>query len=175
MTCRRTRHVFTLTLGTLLLAAQPSWAQPPAASSSTSLPPSRRAIHPRSIESMPSSRREAVLGQEYRIPGNMPATRRRVVPPGGASWQLGINSTDAPMGLLIENVQSWSAAYHAGLEPGDYVLDVNGYPVGFYQGGYFSLQVAFSMLADPNGWVELGIWNKRTKREEYMWVQLQPR
>lgn len=125
----------------------------------------------RTIEEMPSSRRDAVLGESYRTQG-APVPQRRIVGPAFSKWQLGVNTEDAPMGLMIKNVQTWTPAYSAGLEVGDYIVDVNGYPVGFYPGGYFPLQTAFGMLADPNGWVELGIWNKRTKREEYMWVML---
>ncbi|HEY6563611.1 MAG TPA: hypothetical protein VIY86_03905 [Pirellulaceae bacterium] len=149
-------------------------AQPPTGggTATSQLPPSRRQLHPRNIQKMPTSRRNGALDDSYRVLEGSQTPRRRIVGPGYSSWQLGVSSEDAPMGLRIQGVENWSPAYYAGLEMGDYLLDVNGYPIGSYSGGYFPLQAAFSALADPEGWVELGVWNRRTRREEYMWVQL---
>ncbi len=143
--------------------------------SNTQLPAVRREVHTRNVQQMPTSRRQAATGDQYRVRVQPNAVPRRIVRPGFSNWRIGVNTADAPLGLRIENVVSWSPGYYAGLEAGDYILDVNGYPVGTYSGGYFPLQSAISALADADGWVELGIWNYRTKQEEYMWVQLERR
>jgi hypothetical protein len=66
-------------------------------------------------------------------------------------------------------------AQRFGLEQNDYILDVGGYVVGEYEGVYYPLAQAMDFAADPNGWVELLVWNKRTFAEETLWVQLRRR
>ncbi len=140
------------------------------------LPKTRRQVNTRNVQQMPTNRRQAAVGQGYRVPAQTSVPQARVrVRPGYSNWQLGVNTTDAPLGLRIVNVVSWTPGYYAGLEPDDYILDVNGYPVGSYANGYFPLQAAFAQLADPNGWVELAVWNHRDRQEQYMWVQLTQR
>ena len=62
-----------------------------------------------------------------------------------------------------------------GLEPGDYILDVNGYPVGTYNGTYYDLADQLNLYADGSGWVNINIWNFRTQRDKPYWVQMQRR
>jgi hypothetical protein len=90
-------------------------------------------------------------------------------------WRLGVDTNDAPKGLLISDVARNSPAYRFGLEPGDYLLDVMGYPVGFYRNAYYPLGDALSELVRRDGWVNIMIWNKRTNGEEAMWIKLEPR
>jgi hypothetical protein len=90
-------------------------------------------------------------------------------------WRLGIEVDNAPKGLLITEVSQNSAAWRYGLEPGDYVLDVMGYPVGYYEGAYYPLADTLNRVAQRDGWVNLLIWNHRTDAEETMWVQAESR
>jgi hypothetical protein len=96
--------------------------------------------------------------------------RPRIVPPG--RWQLGVYFDDAPKGLRIRQVVSPSAASRFGLEVGDYLLDVMGYPLGYYNGSYYTLEGALNRLTPPDGWVNILVWNHRTGAEEALWVQL---
>lgn len=139
------------------------------------LPQMRRQANTRTIQQMPTNRRQAAVGSDYRVRAQTGTPQLRVTRPGYSNWRLGVNTGDAPLGLRIVNVESWSPAYYAGLEPDDYILDVNGYPVGAYANGYFPLQAAFAQVAGPDGWVELAVWNHRNRQEEYMWVQLSSR
>jgi hypothetical protein len=61
------------------------------------------------------------------------------------------------------------------LEAGDYILDVSGFVVGEYNGRFYPLSMAMDYGADPNGWAELLVWNKRTFAEETLWVRFQRR
>jgi hypothetical protein len=90
-------------------------------------------------------------------------------------WRLGIEVDNAPKGLLITEVSQNSAAWRYGLEPGDYVLDVMGYPVGYYEGAYYALADTLNRFAQRDGWVNILIWNHRTDAEEAMWVQAESR
>jgi predicted metalloprotease with PDZ domain len=92
-----------------------------------------------------------------------------------ARWRLGVDTVNAPKGLMIADVSRNSPAYRYGLEPGDYLLDVMGYPVGFYGNGYYPLGDALNQLVRRDGWVNILIWNKRSNGEEAMWIQLEPR
>jgi hypothetical protein len=82
---------------------------------------------------------------------------------------------DSPKGLRIRQVIHPSAASRFGLEEGDYLLDIMGYPVGFYGNYYYSLEAALNRLTPPDGWVNILVWNRRTLAEEAMWVQLDRR
>jgi hypothetical protein len=75
----------------------------------------------------------------------------------------------------VDAVVGNSPADRVGLENGDYILDASGYVVGPYQGVYYPLSDALNYGADPDGWVEQLIWNRRTSAEETAWVQLQRR
>jgi hypothetical protein len=103
------------------------------------------------------------------------AAPRRLPPRPTARWRLGLRTDNAPKGLLITEVTRNSPASNFGLEEGDYLLDIGGYPVGFYGGGYYPLADTLNQVARRDGWVNLLIWNKRTNAEEAMWVKAEPR
>ena len=91
-------------------------------------------------------------------------------------WRLGIRDAVSPLGVRVRSVhQNTPASDQLGLETGDYILDVQGYPVGYYQGTYYDLSDLLNMSADPQGWVNLNIWDHRTGREAPYWVRLQRR
>jgi hypothetical protein len=101
------------------------------------------------------------------------APGRRVMPQG--RWRLGVYFDDSPRGLRIRQVVRPSAASRLGLEEGDYLLDIMGYPLGLYNNYYYSLEGVMNRVTPPDGWVNLLVWNKRTMAEEAMWVQLERR
>jgi hypothetical protein len=92
-----------------------------------------------------------------------------------ARWRMGVDTNNAPKGLYIADVARNSPAYRFGLEPGDYLLDVMGYPVGFYGNSYYPLGEALNQLVRRDGWVNILIWNQRTNGEEAMWIKLERR
>ena len=55
-------------------------------------------------------------------------------------WKLGVDDSVSPLGVRVRTVyRNTPASVQLGLEPGDYILDVQGYPVGYYQGTYYDL------------------------------------
>jgi hypothetical protein len=90
-------------------------------------------------------------------------------------WRLGIQVDNAPLGLRISGVADNSPAWRFGIEEGDYLLDVMGYPVGFYQGAYYPLAETLNQTIQRDGWVNILVWNKRSNAAEAMWVQAEPR
>ena len=108
---------------------------------------------------------------------------RRVIRPGlrllpqrpAPRWRLGIQVDDSPRGLRISEVTRNSPAFRFGLEPGDYLLDVMGFPVGFHGSSYFPLADALNRNVRRDGWVNVLVWNRRTHAEEALWIQAEPR
>jgi hypothetical protein len=109
-------------------------------------------------------RREIFRGPPRRSP-------RRVA----GRWRLGIWTDNAPAGLRIREVSRYSPAWRFGLEEGDYLMDVMGYPVGFYEGAYYPLAETLNQVTPPDGWINILVWNKRSNAEETMWMQAEPR
>jgi hypothetical protein len=90
-------------------------------------------------------------------------------------WRLGIEVDNAPLGLRISQVSRNSPAFRFGLERGDYLLDVMGFPVGFHRGAYFPLADALNQHVRRDGWVNVLVWNQRTNAEEALWIRAEPR
>jgi hypothetical protein len=88
---------------------------------------------------------------------------------------LGIQVDDAPLGLRISDVSRNSPAFRFGLERGDYLLDVMGFPVGFQGRAYFPLADALNQSVRRDGWVNILIWNRRTHADEAIWIRAEPR
>jgi hypothetical protein len=82
---------------------------------------------------------------------------------------------NAPSGLRIREVSRYSPAWRFGLEEGDYLMDIMGYPVGFYEGAYYPLSETLNQVTPRDGWINILVWNKRTNAEETMWMQAEPR
>jgi hypothetical protein len=109
-------------------------------------------------------RREIFRGPPRRSP-------RRIA----SRWRLGVWTDNAPAGLRIREVSRYSPGWRFGLEEGDYLMDIMGYPVGFYQGAYYPLSETLNQVTPPDGWINILVWNKRTNAEETMWMQAEPR
>lgn len=98
------------------------------------------------------------------------------IAPPSRNWFLGITAERGPRGIRVSSVVYNSPAQQFGLEEGDYILDVGGYVVGEYQGSFYPLPLAMDFGTDPNsGWAEFLVWNKRTFREETLWIRLNRR
>ena len=97
------------------------------------------------------------------------------VAPPSQNWFLGVYPARAPKGVRLDSIVGGSPAQQFGLEIGDYILDVGGYVVGEYQNQYYPLSMAMDYGADPNGWAEILVWNKRTFAEQTMWIQFRRR
>jgi hypothetical protein len=109
-------------------------------------------------------RREIFLRPPRRSPRRVPA-----------QWRLGLWTDNAPKGLHIREVSRYSPAWRYGIEEGDYLLDIMGYPVGFYEGAYYPLADTLNQVAPRDGWINVLIWNRRTNAEETMWMQAERR
>ena len=138
--------------------------QPPLAGADSDAPPQVRQVAPR------GSAPQAMMPRrmEQQVPRYQ--LRQQLL----RRWRLGVNDAVSPLGVRVRDVYRNSpASVQLGLEPGDYILDVQGYPVGYYQGTYYDLGDLLNMYADPQGWVNLNIWNFRTGRDAPYWVQLE--
>lgn len=143
---------------------QPRRGQQAAPQQTSDAPPLLRQVAPRGSEPQAIERGQTAA---MSVPRYQPP--RRII----QQWRLGIDTTDAPKGVRVTTVYRNSAALtQLGLEPGDYILDVAGYPVGEFQGTYYELADQLNLYADRQGWVNISVWNFRTQRDEPYWVQL---
>ena len=90
-------------------------------------------------------------------------------------WYMGVTVQRAPLGVMVSSVVPNSPAHRAGLEPGDYLLDAGGYIVGDYNGRHYPLSDAMDLGAEPSGWIEMLVWNRRTYQRETVWIQMSSR
>jgi predicted metalloprotease with PDZ domain len=111
-------------------------------------------------------------------PGGPPATttfiggRDAYVIPSGRSidWILGVRATSTSSGVRIEEVFRNTPAWDWGLEQGDYILAVEGYPVGLIEGRTYSLDS--EMRRVRNGVAELEVYDFRHRQRLLMNVEL---
>jgi hypothetical protein len=113
---------------------------------------------------------QQALGQQSRTFGQQQTQQLFQQRQGNQQWRLGV-WTDPPLGLLVTRVKPRTpAARDAGIEAGDRILDVNGVPVGWYQGQFYSLSDVLDFAANnplPNeqiGVVNILVWDHRTGR-----------
>jgi hypothetical protein len=133
-----------------------------------------RAIPPRAEDAMP--RVQGGRGGTSSQPrATIRIAPRRIPPRPGGRWLLGVTIEDGPKGLRIQSVSPQSPAARFGLENGDYLIDVMGYPVGVYNGYYYPLDYTLETVTPPDGWVNILVWNRRTLAEEALWVRLEQR
>lgn len=144
----------------------PRTGQAPPGQTQPGAPPQLRQVAPRG--SAPAARLERSAPQQAR----QFQAQQQIV----RSWKLGIDDGKAPLGVRVRNAyRNTPATVQLGLESGDYILDVQGYPVGYHQGTYYDIGYMMNLYADPQGWVNLNIWNFRTGQANPYWVQLQRR
>lgn len=144
-----------------------------------------RSVSPRGSQSATPKLQSGNVGQALPVQ-QLPNGMRQILPGQyQQQWELGVAHVHAPIGVRVIRVQFGTPAkQQLGLEPGDYILDVNGTPVGHHQGEFYPFTDVVNYEAnnplDPNdvGWVNLSIWNMRTHQVDDpngIWVQLRPK
>lgn len=117
--------------------------------------------------------RTAVLGLALATVANLAAADSPVLAPNPylapGQPSLGFNYTAIPgYGYRVDFVWYGSAAGRIGLEPGDIVRSINGYPLTYPGAHSYALQQA----AYYGGWVNLAIRDVRTGSTVYRWANL---
>lgn len=89
------------------------------------------------------------------------------------NWKLGVSTRDLPdRGVEVIRVSRDSAAERAGIRRGDFILTVNGSPVGKFRGRDYDLSDVVNSRADSYGRVVLVVHIRKTGRLESLAVQL---
>ena len=108
-------------------------------------------------------------GMEPRIKEFAP----RWIPPRG-DWKLGVWAYNTETGVVITRVARGSAAEREGLEPGDQIVNVGGYQVGYVDEMLYPLGYELQRQAGRRGEVLLLVQNVRGKELVNLRVQLDP-
>lgn len=111
-------------------------------------------------EGMPRAQAVPAPGQEG---------RSRIVAP---RWRLGVYAVNTRTGVRITQVMPGTAAANQGLEPGDRIVSVDGYQVGYVRGRLYPLGDELQRRAGPRGNVLLLVQNVRTQELQNMEVTL---
>jgi S1-C subfamily serine protease len=97
----------------------------------------------------------------------------RWIPPRG-DWKLGVWAYSSERGVVITRVARGSAAEREGLEPGDRIVNVGGYQVGYVGDWLYPLGYELQRQAGRRGQVLLLVQNVRGKELVNLRVQLDP-
>jgi hypothetical protein len=95
--------------------------------------------------------------------------------PGGDRWVLGVHAYNTETGVVVTRVVPGSAASRTGLEPGDRIVTVDGFQVGFVGDLLYPLGEELQRRAGRGGQVGLLIQNVRTGGLLNRTVRLQQR
>ena len=116
-------------------------------------------------------------GQEEGVPeirprlapggGDLP----RIVPPRG-DWKLGVWGYNSDSGVVVTRVAADSAASRLGIEPGDKIVTVGGYQVGYVGDLLYPLGFELQRQAGSRGEVLLLVQNVRNRELQSLSVQL---
>lgn len=87
-------------------------------------------------------------------------------------WQLGIFARNTDTGVVVTNVLPRSAARRAGIEPGDVIVAIRGFQVGWVEDRLYPLGDELQRQADRAGFVSLLVQNVRNRRLVNIPVQL---
>ena len=68
-------------------------------------------------------------------------------------WQLGVSAYNTPTGVVITRVTPYGPAARVGLEPGDRIVAVEGYQVGYVNDALYPLGEELQLRAGPQGQV----------------------
>lgn len=90
------------------------------------------------------------------------SVRPRFLPPQSRRWKLGVYAYNTGTGVVVTRVVSRSAAARMGLEPGDRIVAVNGFQVGWVQDRLYPLGEELQRRAGQRGYVTLLLQNVRT-------------
>ncbi len=98
-----------------------------------------------------------------------------VLPRYYPQWKLGVYAYNTDTGVVITHVIPQSAAWRAGLEPGDRIVTVGGYQVGWIEHWLYPLGAELQRRADGYGGVQLLLQNVRNNELLTRRVQLDGR
>lgn len=87
-------------------------------------------------------------------------------------WRLGVHAYNTDSGVVITQVLPNTAAQRFGIEPGDRIVAIGGYQVGWVQDQLFPLGAELQRHADQRGRVNLLVQNVRTRGLLNLPVQL---
>jgi hypothetical protein len=87
-------------------------------------------------------------------------------------WQLGIFARNTDTGVVVTRVLQRSAARRAGIEPGDVIVAIRGFQVGWVEDRLYPLGDELQRQADRAGFVSLLVQNVRNRRLVNIPVQL---
>lgn len=128
----------------------------------------------------PRPDREDEQGTEEGMPELGKVAPRAQVAPGveprvRPGWRLGVFAVNTDTGVRITRVMPGTPAERNGLEPGDTIVTVNGYQVGYVMGGFYPLGAEMQRRASPNGEVTFLVQDRRTDRLLNIPVRLEQR
>jgi S1-C subfamily serine protease len=103
-------------------------------------------------------------------PGLRDALPRFRMPQG--EWKLGVWAYNTSSGVVITRVAPSSAAAREGLEPGDRIVSVGGYQVGYVGELLYPLGFELRRQADASGQVLLLVQNVRNEELVNLTVEL---
>ena len=173
------RHrIFAQVLLVAAVAAAPAWAVEPEGRSEAvpEKPPATAGARQREGGRSMAPNQESREGTEDGLPearGEAPDRRERlVVEP---RWRLGVYAYNTPTGVVITRVAPGSPAWRVGLEPGDRIVTVSGYQVGFVGERVYYLGEELQLRAEPRGRVLLLVQNVRGNGLLNVPVQLESR
>lgn len=93
-------------------------------------------------------------------------------PPEQHRWRLGVQAYNTDSGVVITQVLPNTAARRFGVEPGDRIVAIGGFQVGWVQDQLFPLGAELQRHADQRGRVNLLVQNVRTRGLLNLPVQL---
>lgn len=88
--------------------------------------------------------------------GSQGGAEERLRPPTNTgNWRLGVTVDNTTTGVVVKRVEQNSPASAAGLEPGDVIVAIAGYQVGYVGGRLFDVGEEFRRRVDSRGRVEM--------------------
>src|SRR5262245_7499960 len=95
----------------------------------------------------------------------------RIAPPRG-DWKLGVWGYNSDSGVVVTRVSPSSAAARKGIEPGDKIVSVGGYQIGYVGDLLYPLGYELQRQAGSRGDVLLLVQNVRNQQLQNIPVQL---
>jgi hypothetical protein len=94
------------------------------------------------------------------------------LPPDRRQWRLGIYAYNSDTGVVITRVLPDSAAGREGLEPGDRIVTVDGFQIGWVEDRLYPLGAELQRQAGRRGEVNLLVQNVRDDSLLNLYIQL---
>jgi uncharacterized lipoprotein YbaY len=88
------------------------------------------------------------------------------------SWRLGVAIDNVDTGVVLTDVERGLPADRAGLKRGDVIVNVQGYQVGYVNGGLFDLGDEIRRRVDQDGKVNFLVYDQAQRRLQSMPINL---